>query len=178
MAPDGAVDYLNLPAVTAGLQHIGRVGLDAIHRRAGCLTGWLLDALAGLRHQGGRRLVRIHGPAGTAERGGTVTFSLQDRDGRRIDDLRVEELANRAGISLRTGCFCNPGAAEAAHRLGTEHMRPWFGRSEPVSYPELRDRIWIEHSRLPSAIRVSVGVATTFADVYRCPPPRPARRPC
>ena len=164
---DGTVDYLNLPAVTAGLEHIDRIGLDAIGRRAGCLTGWLLDALAGLRHQGGRRLVRIHGPAGTAERGGTVAFSLHDRDGRRIDDQRVEELASQAGISLRTGCFCNPGAAEAAHRLGAEHMRQWFGRAEPVSYLDLRDGIWIEQGRLPSAIRISVGVATNFADVYR-----------
>ena len=164
---DGTVDYLNLPAVTAGLGHIGRVGLDAIHRRAGCLTGWLLEALAGLRHEGGRRLVRIHGPGGTAGRGGTVTFSMHDRHGRRIDDLRVEELANRAGISLRTGCFCNPGAGEAAHRLGAEHMRQWFGRGEPVSYLELRDGIRLEHGRLPSAIRISVGVATNFADVYR-----------
>ena len=164
---DGTVDYLNLPAVTTGLRYIGRVGLDAIHRRAGCLTGWLLDALDGLRHQGGQRLVTIHGPSGTVERGGTVTFSMHDRNGQRIDDLRVEELANRCGISLRTGCFCNPGASEAAHRLGAEHMSPWFGRGAPVSYPEFRDRIRIEHGRLPSAIRISVGVATNFADAYR-----------
>ena len=164
---DGTVDYLNLPAVTAGLGHISRVGLDAVHRRAGCLTGWLLDALDGLQHEGGRRLVKIHGPRGTEQRGGTVTFSMHDRNGRRIDDLRVEELANRAGISLRTGCFCNPGASEAAHRLGAEHMRPWFGRGKPLSYLDLRDAIRIEHGRLPSAIRISVGVATNFADAYR-----------
>ena len=164
---DGTVDYLNLPAVTAGLGHIDRVGLDAIHRRVGCLTGWLLDALAGLRHQGGRRLIQLYGPGGTVERGGTVTFSLYDRNGRRIDDLLVEELANRGGISLRTGCFCNPGAGEAAHRLGAEHMRKWFGRPEPISYLALRDQIRIEHGRLPSAIRISVGVATNFADAYR-----------
>ena len=164
---DGTVDYLNLPAVTSGLGHIDRVGLDAIHRRAGCLTGWLLETLAGLRHQDGRPLVQIHGPGGTAERGGTVTFSMQDRNGRPIDDLRVEELANRAGISLRTGCFCNPGAAEAAHRLGAEHMRKWFGRGEPVSYRDLRDLLRFEHGRFPSAIRISVGVATNFADAYR-----------
>ena len=79
----------------------------------------------------------------------------------------MEELANRVGISLRTGCFCNPGAGEAAHRLGAEHMRKWFGRGEPMSYLDLRDRIRLEHDRLPSAIRISVGVATNFADVYR-----------
>ncbi len=38
---------------------------------------------------------------------------------------------------------------------------------EPMSYRELRDRIRIEHGRLPSAIRISVGVATNFADAYR-----------
>ena len=89
--------------MTIGLGHIDSIGMDAIHGRVGCLTGWLLDALDGLRHQGGRRLVQVHGPRGTVERGGTVTFSMYDRDGRRIDDLRVEELANRASISLRTG---------------------------------------------------------------------------
>ena len=36
-----------------------------------------------------------------------------------------------------------------------------------MSYLDLRDRIRIEHGRLPSAIRISVGVATNFADAYR-----------
>ena len=46
-------------------------------------------------------------------------------------------------------------------------MRQWFGRGEPVSYLDLRDRLRFEHGRFPSAIRISVGVATTFADAYR-----------
>ncbi len=92
---------------------------------------------------------------------------MQDRDGLPIDDLRVEELANRVNISLRTGCFCNPGAGEAAYQLGAEQVRDWFGRAEPVSYLEFRDRIRYEHGRFPSAIRISVGIATTFLDVYR-----------
>jgi hypothetical protein len=46
-------------------------------------------------------------------------------------------------------------------------MRKWFGRGEPVSYLELRDRIRREHDQFPSAIRISVGVATNFADAYR-----------
>jgi selenocysteine lyase/cysteine desulfurase len=164
---DGTVDYLNVPAVTVGLRHLDRVGLDIIHRRVGCLTGWLLDALDGLCHADGRRLVQIHGPRGTQDRGGTVTFSMQDRDGLPVDDLRVEELANRVNVSLRTGCFCNPGAGEAAYQLGAEQMQKWFARAEPVAYLAFRDGIRHEYGRLPSAIRVSVGLATTFADVYR-----------
>ena len=55
---DGTVDYLNLPAVATGLRHLERIGRDAIHDRVCRLTGWLLDALAGLRHANGRRSCR------------------------------------------------------------------------------------------------------------------------
>ncbi len=164
---DGTVDYLSLPAVATGLEHICRVGLEAIHHRVHCLTDWTLDALRGLRHRNGRQLVQIHGPDGTAGRGGTVTFSMHDRDGLPIDDLRVEELANEANISLRTGCFCNPGAAEAAHHFSREELGRWFGRPQRVSYPEFRDEVRRRHHQFPSAIRISFGLASTFADAYR-----------
>jgi selenocysteine lyase/cysteine desulfurase len=163
---DGTVDYLNLPAVAEGLTFVADLGLDAIHRRVACLTAWLLDALTRLRHANGRPVVQVHGPAGMARRGGTVAFLLRDRDGRVFDDQRVEQLANAAGISLRTGCFCNPGAGEAAHRLSAEHMRPWFGYDEPVSFLELRARLRTDHGRDVSAIRASLGVATNFADMF------------
>jgi selenocysteine lyase/cysteine desulfurase len=131
-----------------------------------CLTEWLLDALTALRHRSGRPLVRIHGPVTTDCRGGTIAFTMHDRDGAVIDDRCVEDLANRAHISLRTGCFCNPGAGETAHRLTPEQLLPLFGRPEPVTHPELRDRLLSDHGRSVSAIRVSVGVATNFADVF------------
>lgn len=164
---DGTIDYLNLPAVGTGLQHIERIGRDAIHVRVGCLTAWLLDALTGLRHSTGRPLVQVHGPTGTTARGGTVTFQMRDRDGSPVDDRRVEELANRVNISLRTGCFCNPGAGEVAHHLSAEAMRKWFTSDEPMSFLELRERLQAEHGLLVAAVRISVGVATTFVDVYR-----------
>ncbi|MET0144108.1 MAG: aminotransferase class V-fold PLP-dependent enzyme [Ilumatobacteraceae bacterium] len=164
---DGTVDYLNLPAVTTGLAHLERIGVDRVHRRVTALTTWLLDALTNLRHGNGRRVVRIHGPTDSAARGGTVTFLMQDPDGRPIDDRRVEELANQVSISLRTGCFCNPGAGEVAHHLGADQMTQWFGRDEAVSFLELRDRLLADYDLLVSAIRISVGVASNFADVFR-----------
>jgi molybdenum cofactor sulfurtransferase len=164
---DGTVDYLNLPAVTTGLQHLEEIDRDATHTRVGCLTEWLLEALAGLSHADGRPLVQVLGPSDTVARGGTVTFVMHDRDGVAIDDRRVEELANDMDISLRTGCFCNPGAGEIAHGLGPAEMRRWFERDEPVPFNELRDHLRTEHHVLVAAIRVSVGVATTFGDVYR-----------
>jgi selenocysteine lyase/cysteine desulfurase len=164
---DGTVDYLNLPAVGVGLRYLERIGRDALHRRVVCLTQWLLDALTGLRHADGGRLVEVHGPTDTTARGGTIAFYVRDRDGRVVDDQRIEELANHANISLRTGCFCNPGVAEVAHGLGPAEMATWFGRAEPMSFLELRKQLSQRHGRLLSAIRISVGVATTFADVHR-----------
>ena len=90
-----------------------------------------------------------------------------DVDGRPIDDRRVEELANGVNISLRTGCFCNPGAGEIAHGLTADHMRRYFGRPGAVSFVDLRDDMLASHELLVSAIRVSVGIATNFTDVYR-----------
>ncbi len=36
-----------------------------------------------------------------------------------------------------------------------------------MSYLELRERLLVEHERFVSTIRISVGVASNFADVFR-----------
>jgi len=162
---DGTVNYLNIPAVEIGLRHLAAVGLDAIHARVMSLTGWLIEALAAMRHATGRPLVKLHGPANTERRGGTVTVTFLDRDGRAIDDQRVEQLANYAGISLRTGCFCNPGAGEVAHGLTPQIMRSFFQRRHAPSFQELRREMHAHFGRDVSAVRVSVGLASNFADV-------------
>jgi selenocysteine lyase/cysteine desulfurase len=164
---DGTVDYLNIPAVETGLRHLERLGIERIHDRVMCLTEWLLDALTGLRHANGAPVVQIFGPTDTSERGGTITLLMRDPDGRPIDDRRVEELANRVGISLRTGCFCNPGAGEVAHGLTAVEMQGWFGREQAVSFLELRSEMLATMDLLVSAVRVSVGLATNFTDVFR-----------
>jgi selenocysteine lyase/cysteine desulfurase len=95
-----------------------------------------------------------------------VTFRVRDRDGQPVDDRHVEQLAGRARISLRTGCFCNPGAGETAFGLHSEQLRPWFGHSSAVTQDVLRAGLRRAHGIAPSAVRVSLGVASTFADVY------------
>jgi molybdenum cofactor sulfurtransferase len=162
---DGTVDYLNIPAVETGLRYLKSVGIDAIHDHVMALTGWLIDGLTALRHHNGRPLVRLHGPAGLDHRGGTVTASYFDCDGVLLDDRRIEELANRQRISLRTGCFCNPGAGEVAHGLTPDIMREFFKGSDPLDFQELRRKMKSQFGRDVSAVRISVGIATNFADV-------------
>lgn len=106
------MNFLSIPDVTAGLRWIERLGMDRVHAHVAELTGRLLDGLRTLRHSDGSPMVRIYGPeqAGAA-RGGTVALNLLGADGRIVDERIVTRDSAARGISLRTGCFCNPGAA-------------------------------------------------------------------
>lgn len=164
---DGTVDYLSLPAVEIGLRHLASIGIERVHERVACLTGWLLAVLGSLRHGSGRAMVRIHGPAQGDGRGGTIAFNLFDPEGTALDIRRVEELANAERISLRTGCFCNPGAGEAAYGLSPEQIGQYFHEEEGMSFDELRSRIRASYGMEVGAVRVSVGLASNFSDVFR-----------
>jgi len=164
---DGTLDYLNLPAVEAGLKHVERVGIDTIHARVMALTDWLLKTLTALRHHNGRPLVRILGPTDTRMRGGTISMMLHDPEGIAFDERRIETLAGIAGISLRTGCFCNPGAGEIAHHLSEKEMRSFFHDDDHVSFEDLRSTIQHGFGKSVASIRVSLGIASNFADVQR-----------
>ena len=80
-----------------------------------------------------------------------------------VDERYVDRVARRHSISLRTGCFCNPGAGEVAFTISRETLVGGeFG--EGMTLDDYVDAIG-----LPSggAVRASVGVATNFADLDR-----------
>jgi len=164
---DGTVDYLNIPAVEIGLKHLESIGLDIIHERIHCLTGWLLEQLYTLRHSNGKPQVRIYGPANLDMRGGTITMNFYDPENRLIDYRRVEELANEVNISLRTGCFCNPGANEIAEGLTETEITEGFAKSSQLNLPTFLSTLEYMTGKSAGAVRVSVGLVTNFADVYR-----------
>ena len=164
---DGTVNYLNIPAVKIGLQHLEKVGIKTIGERVRCLTGWLLDNLLSLQHSNGKPMVRIYGPTDTKMRGGTVTLNFYGPDERLLDYRRIEELANKERISLRTGCFCNPGAGEIAEGLTTQDMMAGLNGGPDLSLPHFLQVIQHRGNKSAGAIRISVGLATNFADVYR-----------
>jgi selenocysteine lyase/cysteine desulfurase len=164
---DGTVNYLNIPAIKTGLQHIEKAGIDTIGKRVHCLTGWLLENLLSLRHSNGKPMVRVYGPADTKMRGGTVTLNFYGPDEALLDYRRIEELANEKKISLRTGCFCNPGAGEIAEGLTAEDMVAGLKDGPDLSLPHFVQIIQHRGNKSAGAIRISVGLATNFADVYR-----------
>ena len=116
---DGTVDYGNLPAVDIGLRHLRRLGIDRIHARVQALTSWLLEALAGLRHADGRPVVEVLGPCDNAERGGTVAFTVHDRDGQTRISPRSRYISHSSSLT---------------HDLSSSRARCSARRSRPGSY--------------------------------------------
>jgi molybdenum cofactor sulfurtransferase len=160
---DGTVDYLGIPAVEIGVRHIERIGIDTISRRIEDLGTWLLESLQQLRHSDGSPATRLYGPTTWDRRGGTIAFNFLHPDGRVVDERFVDVVAAEHNISIRTGCFCNPGAGEIAFSLTKEMLT-----EHEFAVGMILDD-YIEEVGLPSggAIRVSLGIATNFEDVYR-----------
>ncbi|MFF1675015.1 aminotransferase class V-fold PLP-dependent enzyme [Streptomyces sp. NPDC058256] len=159
---DGTVNFLSIPDITAGLAWIDRIGIDRVHTHVTELTGQLLAGLRALQHSDGSPMVRVYGPErADAARGGTVALNLLGADGRIVDERIVTRDSASRGISLRTGCFCNPGAGEAAFALPLRRLRSAAGKQ----LGSLED--YLELLQLPSAgaVRISLGVSSQARDI-------------
>ncbi len=162
---DGTLDYLNIPAIEIGLKHIESIGYEVISERVKTLTGWLLENLMRMKHSSGEPLVRLFGPNSIEGRGGAVTVNFYDKNGKVIDHRFIESEANKVNISLRTGCFCNPGAGEIALGISRVELDVCFtsqGHEDRLSIDDFRSCI---DGKSSGAVRISVGMVTNFNDV-------------
>ena len=112
-------------------------------------------------------MVRIYGPVDTTSRGGTITFNLYDPDEHLLDYRRIEEMASAERISLRTGCFCNPGAGETAEGVTDQDVREALAGDPDLTLPRFLQIIQSTGGKSAGAIRVSFGLASNFRDAYR-----------
>jgi molybdenum cofactor sulfurtransferase len=87
-----------------------------------------------------------------------------DPSGVLIDSVPVERRANMAGISLRSGCHCNPGVREVALGYSAQEMAAAFKDKDWLRYEEF---LHVIDGKTTGAARASIGLVTTFADVYR-----------
>jgi selenocysteine lyase/cysteine desulfurase len=77
----------------------------------------------------------------------------------------VERRATGANISLRTGCFCNPGGGEIALGITGAELSSCFHQPEHETHLTIDDfRLCID-GKSTGAVRVSVGLASNQADV-------------
>lgn len=161
---DGTPDFLGIAALGPGFALLDEIGLPRLAARVTSLTRYLLGELSALRHRNGAPLVRIHGPRDLIDRGGTVALNLCDRAGAPIPYTAVEARARDAGVAVRGGCFCNPGAAEAAFGLDAAGITACLAASGDDVSPS---RMAACLGRAVGAVRLSLGLANLRGDLDR-----------
>jgi selenocysteine lyase/cysteine desulfurase len=140
--------------------------MDRVNEHVMGLTGELLEEMREMRHAGGEPMICVYGPATLEHRGATVAFNVLHPDGGLVDFRTVEERANRANLSLRTGYFCNPGAAEFAFEHPDDEIRRCASTFTPESFTIQQFSVCLNR-RPVGGVRVSFGVASTRGDLDR-----------
>ncbi|KAI6101424.1 pyridoxal phosphate-dependent transferase [Pisolithus croceorrhizus] len=165
---DGTINYLSLSAVTDGVRFLS-VYLPFLPLRLSCLMHFLTSSLIQMRHDTtGTPVVKILSKLPSkrlkyigeqSDSGSTVSLIFLSPSGDMIPNSFVEHVAVSHNISLRTGCMCNPGGAAAL--LGIEDQMA-------LLYPgvTLKDFERVVGREL-GVVRISLGLATTFHDVWR-----------
>jgi selenocysteine lyase/cysteine desulfurase len=164
---DGTPNFLGIAAVPRGLAFLRDVGMEHVSGHILQLTERILRILTSARHAGGAPAVVLYGPTDTVARGGTVAFNMLDADGRVVPFGLVERAAAAVGISVRGGCFCNPGAAEKALDLQPDEALDCFQSIPHGSFSLSRFAACMGPDAPIGALRVSVGIPTVDADLDR-----------
>ena len=89
------------------------------------------------------------------------TMSFLNPDGSKIAFEEIEKLANATGISIRSGCFCNPGLDETNNCLTTDEITKYFRNRKIGNYADMINFL----QKMRGATRVSVGIATNQNDL-------------
>ncbi|MEK6371949.1 MAG: aminotransferase class V-fold PLP-dependent enzyme [Acidobacteriota bacterium] len=150
---DGTPNFLGIAALDAGFDLLDEVGMPRLTARVDELTRCLLDELLALPN------VEIYGPLDMTARGGAVAFNVLG-----VPYTVVESRAREAGVSMRGGCFCNPGASEAAFGLDRFPLSAVLDRLGADFTPE---RLASHTGGAVGAVRASVGLANHHDDIRK-----------
>jgi selenocysteine lyase/cysteine desulfurase len=158
---DGTINYLDIPAVKIGLDYIDSIGIEKIGERVCSLTSYLCSELQKLYHTNGKQIIKTFGPKNRKNSGATVIMSILDSEGKLYPYAEFEEFANTKMISIRSGCFCNPGIDEISNCISTKALSDYFASRDQGNCDDVMGYL----SKMRGATRVSLGIASTKADV-------------
>ncbi|KAM5442996.1 hypothetical protein MferCBS31731_001870 [Microsporum ferrugineum] len=168
---DGTINFLSLPAIRIGLNHLTGIGMDIVHTRVTCLTSWLLKELSCLTHTNEEPLVVIYGPYTTdLPRGGIIALNFVDMKGCLVDEGLVARLAAAHNISLHVGTALQPSTGETTTLKpgSSDAIQKVSVQSKPVEKRRESDGSFSDIG-LPTGgfIRISLGLASNFSDVFK-----------
>jgi molybdenum cofactor sulfurtransferase len=162
---DGTIDYLNIIALRKGLETISALGMENISRHSFALSRYLYTSLMDLRHANGSPVCIVYGVNNYFQnhesQGPIISFNLLNPNLEYVGYGEVERLAAINNISIRTGCFCNPGACQHYLDLSNERIKK--------NFLEFGHVCWDQHDIIEGmptgAVRASVPYFATFEDV-------------
>ncbi|MEX1001102.1 MAG: aminotransferase class V-fold PLP-dependent enzyme [Crocinitomicaceae bacterium] len=158
---NGTINYLDIPALKIGLDYIESIGMKRINERVTSLINYLYSGLVGLKHNNAEKQLNIFGPKDRENVGGTIIMTFLNPDNTPVPFEAVEQMANNKMISIRSGCFCNPGIDEINNCLSTEELSGYFTSRDKGNYYDMITFL----NKMRGATRVSVGIATTKKDL-------------
>ncbi len=162
---DGTANFIAAQSVINGLDFLQRIGMPQIRQRLGRLAGELIGAMTQLRHGNGAPLVRCYGDP-QLDYGSSRAFNLLNSNGKITSYEAVEQAAEQSNISIRGGCFCNPGCAEAAFGFAAETTRHCMQTLDGHRFSPARFALCLGQSEV-GALRVSLGIANNHRDIQR-----------
>ena len=158
---NGTLNYLDIPAIKIGLDFIDSIGINRINERVTELINHLCYELRQIKHDNGENLVKIFGPEDRQFVGGTLIMNFFDPEGKPYPFEKIEEMANERLISIRSGCFCNPGIDEINNCVTNEELSSYFSSRDDGNYQDMVTYL----QKMRGATRVSVGIATRKKDL-------------
>ena len=158
---DGTLDYLNIPAVKLGLEFLEQVEMERITERIWDLRKYAYQKLQSLKHSNGRNLVQLFGPENHQNVGGTLMMTFNNKNGEKYLFEEIESAANLRNISIRSGCFCNPGIDEINNEISEMELANYYKDSEDANFSEMVNFL----GKMRGATRVSFGIATIKQDI-------------
>ena len=132
---DGTVAFLDIMAISHGFDALDRVGGPAVvSRHVAALAHYAYERMSDIRHSNGAPAVLVFGKHAAADwhtvQGGVLNFEVLDDRGSPRSYKEFEEAAVAAGLHLRTGSLCNPGACYACTGVEDAEVQKLEGEKE------------------------------------------------
>ena len=96
----GTMPIAEAVGLSAAIDYVTGVGLDAVRAHERDLLGYALEAMAEVTG------LRVLGPLETANRGTAISFTLDGGDGREIHPHDVSQVLDADGVAVRAGHHC------------------------------------------------------------------------
>jgi molybdenum cofactor sulfurtransferase len=138
-----------------------KIGMQRLNERVTSLMHYLYTALISLKHDNGNTLIKVFGPTDRKDTGSNLILNVFDSAKNLYPFELIEQMAAQKKISIRSGCFCNPGIDEVNNCLTFDELTKYFSSRDKGDYHDMLHFL----KKMRGANRISVGISTRKSDL-------------